>query len=171
MNKKALLAAAMLVIFLASIFGAYFGVPKATQMYSFVTEGLPQTDPALQPIVTDMQMDLTARRPYRWTQLDLDEIKAGDILIEVNAQSEVKILITTSPYQENEDCKFDYIWWGADAIDSKFIWSAYCNDFGLVEYNGPFYGWNGTNYLKATNETPLSAAEIQNALQDMRPAP
>jgi hypothetical protein len=170
-NKRLAISVSLAVIVLCIGFATVavcLAAPKAALLYKFYTVGRNEVDPRLQSIVTDMQLDLSATRPSHNQQLDLDEINEGDILIEVHETESFTILVTRAPYEDQGKCRFEYVWLD---FASKFIQKGYCSDFGLVEYNGPLYGWNPINYLKSANKDPLSASQIQDILKDRKPAP
>lgn len=125
----------------------------------------------LRPFVIEMQSELTDVRTTRPDQLNPEDIHAGDILYEVHKDSESMILVVKPPYMNGDDCKFDYVWWENNRPKGSFIWSGYCSDAGMVEYSGPLYGWNPTNYLKSSGESPLTQDEAQKAIENLKPEP
>lgn len=171
MKKVALSMAGILGLFLVCII-AYMISPKVSQTYTFVTRGWTHTDPLLRPIVTDMQMNLASQRVDHNGQCNIEDIHVGDILMKVTAKDQAQILITKAPYEDEGVCVFDYILWEENPdLNSEFICTSYCSDNGMVEYDGPLYGWNPTNYLTPSAEAPLSFEEVQLALQGKIPAP
>ena len=171
-SRFLLLAGLAGVILFVMMFAGYHVAQKAVLFYKFYTVGRYQTHPELEPILADLQYGLSANRHLHNGQVNLEDIKEGQILYTVHKDgSENKILITRAPYQYHGDCRFDFVWWYPEMADSEFIWQAFCSDFGLVEYNGPLYGWNPTNYLKFSDAESLSYIELQLALDGKRLAP
>ena len=108
-------------------------------------------------------------RIHRPEQLDPEDVKIGNILLEFGQHRSNKLLVVKPPYNVGSDCMFDYVWWENGKPWGSFIWTGYCSDHGLVPYDN--HMWNRHNYMTRSEEPPLRPQEVQEAIKDIRPDP
>ncbi len=138
----------------------------------YPTEEVPVYVDPLDSIIEEMQVDLASERPIWPGQLDLEDIHEGDILFKVHENSQTRILILKSPYWEDDDCKFDTVFWEDNAPVGVSIHSTYCADAGLIEYsNKDLFGWNPYNHLIPSGEEPLTTEQLEEVISGLQQGP
>jgi hypothetical protein len=115
-------------------------------------------------------LELVATRPVWKDQiLSPTELKANTFVMEVHENEEYLVLIMSPSYIKDGKCRFDSMYWNVDSQLGKFVFSNYCTDHGLVEYDGG--GWNPHNHLTYTGRQALSDEQFKVLALLMTPAP
>jgi hypothetical protein len=122
------------------------------------------------PSLKDMQENLVETRPNWKGQLNLEELVPGIFVLEVYKDSSEEALILSSPYEEEGLCVYDRVIY-KEGEPWGYLTTAYCSDFGLVEYSGRLHGWNKYNHLVLSGRESLSQERVEILRNNLQPDP
>lgn len=120
-------------------------------------------------IISSIQNNLVEERVMHPDQLNLEDIRVGDILVLIHMDGgQEKVLILQVPYFENGTCKFTTVTWKDGAPVDISIQGKSCADAGLVEYSVEgLTGWNPTNHIIESGDSPLTPEQLEGVISNL----